>query len=123
MAVLLLAGFGGTLTGCLFSAPISHNENTRLERSAPFRDGRFVNIEPQASTEISFGRVVEAFANHPRTNPDGEIPVVPIEAHQLGGLPASGLRMAWLGHAGVIIEIDGMRLLADPGLSGSAPRP
>ncbi len=115
--VILLAGVGGTLTGCLFSAPISHDERAHTERAAPFHDGRFVNIEPQASTEISFGRVVEAFSNHERTNPTGEIPVIPINAERLEGSPEGGLRMAWLGHAGVLIEVDGKRILTDPVLS------
>ena len=28
--------------------------------------------------------------------------------------PASGLRVTWLGHSTVLIEIDGVRLLTDP---------
>ena len=120
ISVLLLVGFVGILIGYLISAPISHDAHKHMNRVAPFNDGSFANSEPQAATEISVGRVVEAFANHPRTSPAGEIPVVAIEAQQLEGPPTSGLRMAWLGHAGVLIEIDGMRLLADPALSKRA---
>lgn len=117
VVVLLFVGILGALVGYLISAPIPQGEHAQTERAAPFNDGSFANIEPQAATEISVGLVVEALANHPRTKPTDDIPVVPIEAHQLEGSPADGLRMAWLGHAGVLIEIDGMRLLADPVLS------
>ncbi|MFT6022303.1 MAG: L-ascorbate metabolism protein UlaG (beta-lactamase superfamily) [Ascidiaceihabitans sp.] len=120
IAVLLFVGVAGTLTGYLISAPISHNEQTRTDRAAPFGDGKFTNIEPQASTEISVARVIEAFSGHERTNPTGDIPVIPIAAKRLETSPTDGLRMAWLGHAGVMIEIDGMRLLADPVLSKRA---
>lgn len=108
------------MAGCMFSAPISHNENTLTERSAPFREGRFVNIEPQAPTEISFRRVAEALVRYPRTKPTGEIPVVPIDAKSLESAPKGGLNMVWLGHAGVLIEIDGKRILTDPVLSKRA---
>ena len=118
--VLLVIGIGGTLTGCMLSAPISHDENTRSERSAPFREGRFVNIEPQARTEISIGRVIEAFSGHPRTKPIGHIPVIPIDKKRLQEAPNTGLHLAWLGHAGVLIEIDGKRILTDPVLSKRA---
>ncbi len=108
------------MIGYLISAPISHNEETRAERAAPFQEGRFVNFEPQAGTEITLAAIIEALSDHERTSPTGEIPVVSIDPSLLDGPPEDGLRMAWLGHAGVLIEIDGKRVLTDPVLSDRA---
>lgn len=120
LAVLLLVSVGGAMTGWFFSASISHDESTRTERAAPFREGRFVNLEPQASPEITVERLVEAFSSHERTSPSGEIPVISIDPKRIDVSPTDGLHLAWLGHAGVLIEIDGKRLLADPVLSERA---
>ncbi|UWQ91219.1 MBL fold metallo-hydrolase [Rhodobacteraceae bacterium M382] len=120
VAVLLLVAAGGTLIGYWISAPISHGNQSRSERVAPFRDGRFVNFEPQASADVTVASVIEAFADHERTNPIGNIPVIPIDAERLQSAPGAGLRMAWLGHAGVLVEIDGVRILTDPVLSNRA---
>lgn len=118
--ILLLAGIGGAFIGYQISAPISHDEATRTERTAPFQDDKFVNFEPQAATEVTLASIIEALSDHERTRPTGEIPVTSIDARRLTEGPDEGLRMAWLGHAGVLVEIDGIRLLTDPVLSERA---
>lgn len=46
--------------------------------------------------------------------PGFEVPVLKMSADNLSRLPAPGLRAWWLGHASVLIEIDGVRILTDP---------
>ncbi len=46
--------------------------------------------------------------------PKGTIPLDPTTKVRLDGAPARGLRLTWLGHSTVLIEIDGLRLLTDP---------
>ncbi len=39
---------------------------------------------------------------------------LPVVRPDLGGPPAPGLRAIWFGHAGVLVEIDGLRVFTDP---------
>ncbi|WP_461030470.1 MBL fold metallo-hydrolase, partial [Streptomyces sparsus] len=47
---------------------------------------------------------------------DGRRPTapMPVQRPELGSPPASGLRLTWCGHASVLAEIDGRRVLFDP---------
>lgn len=49
-----------------------------------------------------------------RRTPAGPIPVQPLQSADLAVPPASGLRLSWLGHATVLAELDGRRVLFDP---------
>lgn len=57
--------------------------------------------------------LTEFFFTDNRRRPSGILPVVnPLESWRRR--PASGLRVTWLGHSTVLIEIDGLRVLTDP---------
>lgn len=120
VGIIAIVIIGVATTGWWLSAPVSEATRSVIEKSPQFQDGRFVNAEPQASMEVTPARIVEAFSSHERTNPTGKIPVVPIDPGLLQLPPKPGLRIAWLGHAGVLIEIDGKRILVDPVLSDRA---
>jgi L-ascorbate metabolism protein UlaG (beta-lactamase superfamily) len=82
----------------------------RVERSPEWRDGHFNN--PQPIINDAWGAVRAMFTVDAHVVPDAPLPVV------TGGppraAPASGLRVTWLGHSTVLIEIDGLRLVTDP---------
>ena len=46
--------------------------------------------------------------------PHKEIPVVKLEKSSFDPGPPDGLRITWMGHSTVLIEIDGKRILTDP---------
>jgi L-ascorbate metabolism protein UlaG (beta-lactamase superfamily) len=48
------------------------------------------------------------------TEPTAPIPVVHPEPRVLATPPTTGLRITWLGHSTVLIEVDGKRFLTDP---------
>ena len=52
--------------------------------------------------------------------PPGEIPIVSLTAEDVSGPAAIELRAVWLGHASVIIEIEGIRIVTDPVFSERA---
>jgi L-ascorbate metabolism protein UlaG (beta-lactamase superfamily) len=80
--------------------------------AANFRDGRFHNLEPGAVVEAkdapsaAFGLLTKVRAGLP----GGAIPL----ATPLAPADAAELAATWYGHASVLLEIDGYRVLTDP---------
>src|SRR6185436_19742461 len=90
----------------------------RLERikASPRFNGRvFVNTH-SVSTGLKEGverPTVRDFLCGERRKPSGPLPLVdPRDIWR--GRAESGLRITWLGHSTLLIEIDGVRLLTDP---------
>lgn len=88
----------------------------RIQRSPNYRDGAFRN--PDATSLGLEGGTMRMlrqwlFGREQRT-PPAPIPIVTLARASFERPPASGLRATWLGHATVLVEIDGMRLLFDP---------
>ena len=52
--------------------------------------------------------------------PLGVLPLDDLDAGPLDAASAPGLRIAWLGHATSLVEIDGKRIMFDPMLSDRA---
>lgn len=88
----------------------------RIQRSPNFRDGRFQN--PVPTRELLPGTWGETmrrqFFGSEQRVPPGPIPVVTRTPNDYSTPPASGLRITWFGHATMLIEIDGHRILVDP---------
>jgi len=95
-------------------------EGTRLERiraSPRWAGDRFRNLHPilpglrDASAPMPTLR--EFLCGGERRLPPGPLPAVsPLDTWSKR--PASGLRVTWLGHSTVVIEIDRLRVLTDP---------
>lgn len=88
----------------------------RMQRSAQWRDGRFRNRDRRAgdsSTSNSTGArdVARRFlVERPQRGPTSQVPV-----HADGmALPETGLHFTWLGHASVLVSMEGQRVLFDP---------
>lgn len=120
LGVFLLLAILVSTTGWYLSAPVTVETTAKIQQSAQYREGVFVNVEPEASIELSLERIAKEFQSYPRQAPDGQFPVIEIDPNRLKEPPQPGLRIAWLGHAGVLIEIDGKRILTDPILSDRA---
>ncbi len=115
----ILAIVIGTV-GWVLSTPVSDETLAKMQSSKQFRDGKFINEEPEASVELSLDRIAQEFEARERQYPTSPLPVISIDASKLKTPPAPGLRVAWLGHAGVLVEIDGKLILTDPILSDRA---
>ena len=83
-----------------------------MRASPQWDDGVFENPQPLWNDPI--GMFTEFL--HPQDDvvPADPIPVESVEASRFETPPASGLRVTWLGHSTVLIEIDGHVLLTDP---------
>ncbi|MFF9850739.1 MBL fold metallo-hydrolase [Streptomyces litmocidini] len=90
----------------------------RIRRSPNFKDGIFQNPEPArrgpSGSGIEFAKIYFEKEGRARRVPTGTIPVHPTTLADLAGPPATGLRLTWMGHSGVLAEIDGHRVLFDP---------
>ena len=91
----------------------------RMQRSKQFHNGRFENTPPYVSN-FSLLREFTAFMDDQVREPTFQIPVVNMSLRDLAVPVEPGLRAWWLGHASVLIEIDGVRILTDPVLSQRA---
>ncbi|HEX2062534.1 MAG TPA: MBL fold metallo-hydrolase [Thermoanaerobaculia bacterium] len=106
-AVFQLPQFGGRFEG---------DRLRRMRRSPQFIDGRFQNTPPQ-DTESSLLETWRLYRQGQVREPRFAIPVVPLSPAALAAPAAPGLRAIWFGHASVLVEIDGVRIMTDPVLS------
>ena len=86
----------------------------RMERSKRFVDGRFVDIMPRREPNMLeiLPKWLEGGAPHRR--PARPVPYKALSRKDFATPPSSGLRITWLGHSTLIIEISGKRVLVDP---------
>ncbi len=101
--VLTWPDFGGSLAGARLE---------RAQKSRQYRDGAFTNEPPQPSMDLSVNftewrgdQVRRPPAPFPSLKPALQEP------------PSPGLRAIWFGHATVLVELDGRRVMTDPMLS------
>jgi len=88
-----------------------------MQQSEYYSDGAFVNEERQAENDLGIDFLQDQFFGSQQRVPKGIVPVTLLDSDALKDKPEPGLRAIWLGHASVLIEIDGYRVLTDPVLS------
>jgi L-ascorbate metabolism protein UlaG (beta-lactamase superfamily) len=107
VVVFRLPAFGGRAEGPRLA---------RMQASPQYVNGRFENNPPQ-NTDGSILRTLRLYRQgHVRT-PTFAVPVQPLAPGALQAPPAPGVRAFWFGHATVLVEIDGVRVMTDPVLS------
>lgn len=84
----------------------------RMRKSPQFKNGKFKNPRPLYNDIVG---AVTVFANKTSdASPKTRIKPVSGIARRLKKPPSSGLRITWLGHSTLYVEIDGAKLLIDP---------
>jgi len=106
--VLVVVIDGWTAFG---SAPAGAREQ-RVEASPQWKDGVFHN--PQPLWNDVWGMIAGMFDASDDGSPGTPVPVVEGDRSRFATAPASGLRITWLGHSTLVIEIDGRTILTDP---------
>ncbi|MFE3634614.1 MBL fold metallo-hydrolase [Streptomyces cellostaticus] len=102
-----------------FGAQPSGERLARIRRSPHFKDGVFQNpggtarTRPSGST-LDIAKVFLDKDTRPLRSPEGTVPVHATTLADLAKPPATGLRVTWMGHSSVLVEIDGHRVLFDP---------
>jgi L-ascorbate metabolism protein UlaG (beta-lactamase superfamily) len=115
-AVLALAlGVGLALAWKPMGQSPSGQRLERLRRSPNYARGRFQNqvaVRPYSFASI-WGMLGDYAGGQERT-PAAAVPVEVRHAGDYATPPSSGLRVTWLGHSSVLVEIDGVVVLTDP---------
>lgn len=84
----------------------------RMRRSPQWRDGRFVNPQPLQNDWWLMAKDHLVASEHAK--PGAPVPVEPVDVRHLADPPPTGLRVTWLGHSTLLVELDGRRVLVDP---------
>src|SRR4051812_10650204 len=107
VAVLQMPVFGGRPGAAL---------EQRMHASKQRHGGRFENTPPYVS-ELTLMGELKSYMGDEAREPTFEVPVDRVSAADLAKPAAAGMRVRWLGHATVLLEIDGVRIMTDPVLS------
>lgn len=84
----------------------------RMEASPQWDDGHFENPQPVIT---DFGLSLERmFKKSKVASPEDPLPVVEPDPTLLAEASETGLRVTWLGHSTILLEIDGVFILTDP---------
>jgi len=96
-------------------AAVSSFRQERISASPRWDGTRFRNSStaPRGDPAVAMPSISEFICGGERRVPSARLPSVnPLESWLRA--PGSGLRVTWLGHSTVLIEIDGWRVLTDP---------
>jgi len=106
----------------LGAAPVfgSNEYDDKYSHSPNYYNGKFQNLiktseGPKPGTSLSM--ISEVIFGQEERYPSFQIPVNQLSSSFFNSPPANGLRVTWLGHSSVLIEIDGRHILTDPVLS------
>jgi L-ascorbate metabolism protein UlaG (beta-lactamase superfamily) len=102
-AIANWAPLGGRATGARLQ---------RMQRSPEWRGSHFEN--PQPIVNDTWSAIVNLSKSDPNVAPLSPPSTFPLEPGRFASPPPSGLRVTWLGHSTVLLEIDGHRFLTDP---------
>lgn len=96
----------------------------RMRRSPQWRDGHFDDVIPRSGSsvysylrrQIGWDAMTDwLFGGSKHRRPSEPLPVVDVSSGtDFAAPPVSGLRITWLGHSTLLVEIDGSRILIDP---------
>jgi len=105
-----------SLPGC--ASGLEPNEfDKKYGHSPNYYNRKFHNLiktskGPKSGTSLSM--ISEVIFGEEEREPDFELPVNQLGSSFFKSSPATGLRVIWMGHSSVLIEIDGRRILTDP---------
>lgn len=118
---LCILGIWGYLQHPKFGKLPSGERLKKLEQSKNYQDGQFQNLSPtpalKEGTSVWKLYYDFIFKSFPNTHPVDSIPVVKTDLKNL--VPNQDV-FIWFGHSSYFLQLDGLRILVDPVLSGNA---
>jgi len=105
-------------------APAEAKLRKQLTGGSLFVDGRFQSEEPIMRTHGAgrFFQIAAKFFSQPagKGEPAKPLPIEAIDDDRFAGARGKDMRITWLGHAAILVEIEGYRILTDPNFSERA---
>lgn len=86
----------------------------RVKASPRFKNGRFVDVLPRSQMKLWESTKAWFFDGTEHRAPTAPIPFVVRTRGDFDAEPGTGLRITWLGHSTLLVEIDGKKVLIDP---------
>ncbi len=116
LAALAATAYGALIvsTWTVTGAKATGARLARMQASPNWRDGRFIDTVRRSEPKLLKASWAFFTQGSKHREPAVAPPVVHRTAGELAALPPSGLRVTWLGHSTMLVEIDGRRLLLDP---------
>lgn len=120
LTTALVAGLNGEIPADEKATLLKYAElpqetrEVRIRHSPAYKDGKFFN--QLKTTQASLWKMVGSLISDrsAQASPDTKIPILERRAANFDLAPKSGLRITWLGHSTLILEIDKKRFLIDP---------
>tara|TARA_B100001750_G_scaffold162256_1_gene131013 strand:- start:1548 stop:2762 length:1215 start_codon:yes stop_codon:yes gene_type:complete len=106
LVVVLVSGWRA------FGDAAEGDRRAAMEASPQWDDGVFANPDP-LDNDV-WGMLTGAFGKSAYAVPEDPLPIVEPEPASFAEPPPSGLRITWLGHSTLLIELDGLVILTDP---------
>jgi L-ascorbate metabolism protein UlaG (beta-lactamase superfamily) len=83
-----------------------------MQKSPEWRGSHFDN--PQPIVNDTWGALASLSKSDPNVSAESPPSTSPVEPGRFASPPPSGLRVTWLGHSTMLLEVDGHRFLTDP---------
>lgn len=91
----------------------------KVNGSKNYEAGKFINLEKDMQKSFISG-FLKVFTNKNKTKPDNQIKIINKKFDKNKFSKREGLKITWVGHSTVLINIDGVNILTDPIWSESA---
>lgn len=87
-----------------------------MQKTDHFNGKIFLNpVATEMMNRGAFWRVLRKFMQkHPGREPDKRLGPFAVDAAALSNVPSGALRVTWLGHSTLLLDVDGKRFLTDP---------
>jgi L-ascorbate metabolism protein UlaG (beta-lactamase superfamily) len=113
--VVVVAGFALALAWTSIGKLPTGARLARIAASPNYRDGRFRSPVPvRAYSLADLRQMARDYSGNQQRVPAEPPPTERRHRADFAVPPASGLRITWLGHSSVLVEIDGLTVLLDP---------
>jgi L-ascorbate metabolism protein UlaG (beta-lactamase superfamily) len=110
LVAFVLSSEGRTAMG----APPSGERLEQIKNSPQWSGGHFNDVLPRQASPFVESMKAFLFGGSDHRLPSQPLPVERRTRADFDAPPESGLRITWLGHSTLIIELDGKRILIDP---------
>lgn len=88
----------------------------KIEKSAQYKEAKFLNYKPSPDWGLTdiFPMMWDFLVTDNNRKPDAVLPTQQVNLNQIVNAKPDELKVTWIGHSSIIINIDGKIILTDP---------